>query len=169
MPSSAPVSTSSRGLGDLAGLAVALVVCFAAAGLGSLLTVPQIPGWYASLEKPAWQPPNWLFSPVWTTLFAMMAVAVWLVWRNAPREKLGLPLALFGVQLLLNIAWSALFFALRSPALALLEICLLWLAILATLIAFARVHRGAGLLLVPYLLWVSFAAILNLELWRLNG
>jgi benzodiazapine receptor len=158
--------TEKRTGRNVLALGAFLLICLTTAGLGSLLTLPAIPGWYASLEKPAWTPPNAVFSPVWTTLFVMMAVAAWLVWRaGSPRA---LPLTLFGMQLVLNAGWSGLFFALRSPGLAFAEILLLWAAILATLVAFWRVRPAAGLLLVPYLLWVSYAVALNFAIWRMN-
>jgi translocator protein len=144
-----------------------IAVCLGAAGLGSLLTTPALRPWYAGLSKPRWTPPNWLFGPVWTILFIAMAIAAWLVWW-----KVGLttaPMQLFLLQLLLNVAWSALFFRLRSPGLAFAEIGMLWLAILATSIEFWKVVPAAGWLLFPYLIWVSYAAALNFSIWRLNG
>ena len=151
------------------GLALFVVACFAAAGLGSLVTTPRINGWYAELEKPFFNPPSWLFGPVWTILFLAMAVAGWLVWRRAGFSGASVALTLFGGQLFLNVLWSTLFFGLKSPGAALVEIVILWVAILATLVAFRRVSRAAGLLFVPYLAWVTFATVLNLEIWRLNG
>ena len=148
-------------------LIVSIAVCLGAAGLGSLLTTPALGPWYAGLSKPRWTPPNWLFGPVWTILFIAMAIAAWLVWR-----KVGLtaaPMQLFLVQLLLNVAWSVLFFRLRSPGLAFAEIVMVWLAILATLIEFWKAVPAAGCLLLPYLVWVSYAAALNFSIWRLNA
>lgn len=144
------------------------LICAAVAALGGAVTTPEIRGWYASIEKPTWNPPDWVFGPVWTTLFALMAIAAWLVWRRAGWRAGRLPLTLFGIQLGLNLLWSCLFFGLRSPGAALVDVVLLWVAILATIIAFARWSRLAALLLVPYLLWVGFAAILNFTIWRLN-
>jgi tryptophan-rich sensory protein len=151
------------------GLVVLIAICFAAAGLGSLVTTPRIPDWYAGLAKPTWTPPNWIFGPVWSCLYLMMAVAAWLVWRQAGLTGAKLPLALFAIQLALNSLWSALFFGLQNPGVAALEIVLLWVAILATLIAFWKRSPWAGGLLVPYLGWVSFAAALNVAIWRLNA
>ena len=150
------------------GLVVAILICFAAAGLGSLVTTPQIPNWYADLAKPTWTPPGWIFGPVWTLLYLMMAIAAWLVWRQAGFAGAKLPLALFAIQLALNSVWSLLFFGLQNPGAAAIEIVLLWAAILATLIAFWKRSKWAGGLLVPYLAWVSFAAVLNLVIWRMN-
>jgi tryptophan-rich sensory protein len=149
-------------------LAICLAICFAAAGIGSLLTTPSINGWYAGLAKPRWTPPNWVFGPVWSTLYAMMAVAAWLVWRRGG-DEVRLALILFAVQLALNVAWSGLFFALRLPGAAFAEILLLWVAIGATTLTFGRISTAAALLFVPYFAWVGFAAILNLAIWRLNA
>lgn len=154
---------------DLLALAVSLAACFAAAGLGSLATAPRIPNWYADLDKPAWTPPGWVFGPVWSVLYLMMAVAAWLVWRNSAGRERRLPLGLFAVQLVLNCLWSFLFFGLQNPLAALIEIGLLWAAILATAVAFRPRSRLAAMLLVPYLAWVSFAAVLNFAIWRLNA
>ena len=142
-----------------------LLLCFAASAMGALF----MPGeWYAALNKPAWNPPGWIFGPVWTVLYAMMAVAAWLVWQRGGFAAQRRPLGLFLAQLALNALWTPLFFGLRQPGLAFAEIILLWLAILATLLAFRPVSRAAAWLLVPYLAWVSFAAVLNGTLWRLN-
>lgn len=147
-------------------LAVLIVLCFAIAGIGGLVTAPSIPNWYADLAKPEWTPPGWIFGPVWSALYLSMAVAAWLVWR---RGNAAVPMTLFGVQLALNAAWSWLFFGLHSPGVAFVEVALLWLAIVATTAVFWRRSMLAGLLFVPYLAWVSFAAVLNFAIWRLNG
>jgi len=147
-------------------LIVCIAACLGAGWLGSLLTRPALRPWYAGLNKPSWTPPDWVFGPVWTILFAAMAIAAWLVWR-----KVGLtaaPMQLFLLQLMLNVAWSALFFRLRSPGPAFAEIVLLWLAILATALEFWRAVPAAGWLLLPYLMWVGYAAALNFSIWRLN-
>ena len=151
------------------GLVLSLAICFTAAGLGGLVTTPQIPGWYADLAKPTWNPPSWIFGPVWSLLYLMMAVAAWLVWRQAGVSRAKLPLGLFVVQLTLNSLWSVLFFGLHNPGAAAAEILLLWAAILATLIAFWQRSKLAGCLLVAYLAWVSFATLLNVAIWRMNG
>ncbi|HZH90481.1 MAG TPA: TspO/MBR family protein [Pyrinomonadaceae bacterium] len=157
-----------QGAAQWTGLALAVGVCFAAAAVASSYTAPAIPGWYASLRKPAWNPPNWLFGPVWTLLYLMMAVAAWLVWRERGFAGAGTALALFSLQLILNALWSVIFFGRRNPALALVEIFFLWAAIFATMLAFWRVSHAAGWLMWPYLLWVTFAGFLNLNIWKLN-
>ena len=145
-------------------LACVLLVA-AIASLGALFP----PGdWYAGLAKPSFNPPNWVFGPAWTTLYLMIAVATWLLWRAAPGAPRGRALRLNAVQLLLNAAWSPLFFGLQAPAPALACIVLMWLAILATIIAARPVSRPASWLLVPYLAWVSFATLLNASIWWLN-
>jgi benzodiazapine receptor len=151
---------------------VALVLwvglCLGVAWVGSWVTRPAIPGWYAGLVKPSWTPPSWVFGPVWISLYILMGVAAWLVWRRGGFTAATLPLALFLVQLALNALWSPLFFGLKMPGVALADIVLLWLAILATLVSFWGVSATAGWFLVPYLLWVSYAAALNFAIWRAN-
>lgn len=147
-------------------LAAWLALSFAAAAMGGLF----LPGeWYAGLRKPAWNPPNGIFAPVWTALYTIMAVAAWLVWRRGGFAGQRRALSLFLLQLLFNALWSPLFFGLRNPALGFLDIVLLWLALLATMITFWKARRLAGALLLPYLAWVTFASALNLTLWRLNS
>jgi tryptophan-rich sensory protein len=150
----------------VAGLVGWLILTFAAAGVGSLF----LPGeWYLQLAKPRWTPPNWVFGPVWSILYALMAVAAWLVWKRKGLSGAILPLVFFIVQLVLNAMWSWLFFGLKNPGLAFGEIIVLWLAILLTLIAFCRQTPLAGALLLPYFAWVSFAVILNLSIWQMNA
>jgi translocator protein len=159
---SEPARSSGRQIWALAGW---VLICFAAASLGALFMPGQ---WYVSLKKPSWNPPSWIFAPVWTALYTMMAVAAWLVWRRGGWAAQSRPLLLFLVQLTLNLFWSPLFFGLHWPSLAFAEIVLLWLAIAATVSTFASASRAAAWLLAPYLSWVSFAAALNFTLWRLN-
>lgn len=143
-----------------------LVVSFAAAAIGGFFR----PGaWYAALAKPAWHPPAWVFAPVWTALYASMGVAAWMVWRQGGFAVQRVPLTFFLAQLLLNALWSPLFFGWHKIGLALAEIVLLWCCVLATVTAFWKARRAAGALLLPYLAWVSFAVLLNLAIWRLNG
>lgn len=124
--------------------------------------------WYAALNKPAFNPPNWVFGPVWSVLYLTMAVAAWLVWEKRREAAVGLPLAVYTVHLVSNGLWSFLFFGLHRPGLAFAEIVILDLLILATIFLFWRVRRTAGLILVPYAAWVTFAAVLNFTLWRMN-
>lgn len=150
-------------------LVVSLVICQLAGFVGSIFTTPAIPTWYASLAKPAFTPPNWLFAPAWTTLFVLMGLAAFLVWRKGLAERAArVALAIFALQLALNILWSVAFFGLRSPLGGLIVIALLWFAILLTILSFSRLSRAAGLLLLPYILWVSFAAVLNGAILVLN-
>jgi len=128
-----------------------------------------VPGeWYAALEKPSWNPPSWIFGPVWSLLYTLMAVAAWLVWRKGGWPARRKELSWYGVQLLLNAAWTPLFFGLRQPGLALVEIVLLNLAVALTIAAFFSINRTAGWLMIPYQLWLLFAAILNATLWWMN-
>lgn len=145
-----------------------LGLCVAASGIGALASA-NARTFYAELARPAWAPPGWVFGPVWSVLFLAMAVAAWLVWR-VPHgsETRSIALRLFVFQLVANALWSWLFFAWHLGGIAFAEVLLLWLLVAATLVAFWRVKPAAGLLLVPYLLWVSFASALNLALWQLN-
>lgn len=148
------------------GLMAWIAISLAAGWVGSNF----LPGeWYAALEKPSWNPPNSVFAPVWTTLYVLMGVAAWLVWRQVGLSRGRVALGMFLFQLVLNALWSYLFFGLQRPGFALVEIVFLWVAILTTTMAFWRVSRPAGALLLPYLAWVSFASVLNLQLWRLNA
>ncbi|MBS0364059.1 MAG: tryptophan-rich sensory protein [Proteobacteria bacterium] len=147
---------------------VSLAAALAVAGLGGWATASSVSTWYVGLHKPAFTPPNWLFGPVWTALYLLMALAAWRVWRAAGPVERRAPLGLYAAQLALNLAWSVLFFGLRRPDLALGEIALLLAAILATIYAFARIDRWAAGLMVPYAAWVAFASALNFEVWRLN-
>ncbi|MFH1078205.1 MAG: TspO/MBR family protein [Patescibacteria group bacterium] len=154
---------------DIIKLLVAIIVSEGAGIIGSIFTTPSIPTWYASLMKPALNPPSWVFAPVWTTLFALMGIAAFLVWRKGTERKdVRAALSVFGIQLCLNTLWSILFFGLHDPFASLIEIAALWLAIISTIFVFHRISRTAAYLLVPYLLWVSFASYLNYALWALN-
>ncbi len=150
------------------GLVLFIALCLGVAGLGALATTPEIEDWYQTLVKPSWNPPAWVFGPVWTTLYLLMAIAGWLVWKQAGFGAAALPMTLFGVQLMLNLGWSWIFFRFHQPGWAFIEIVLLWLAIAATTIAFFRRERIAGWLMTPYLVWVSFAAVLNFTIWQMN-
>jgi|APCry1669188910_1035180.scaffolds.fasta_scaffold99750_2 tryptophan-rich sensory protein len=142
---------------------VALTFCAAATGV-----FVSTGSWYAGLAKPSWNPPGWLFGPVWTLLYTMMSVAAWLVWREGGWKAQKRALGLYLAQWALNALWTPLFFGLHRPGLAFAEIIALDVAVLGTLIAFWRVRRAAGLLLIPYALWVAFATVLNFTIWRLN-
>ena len=159
----------SSKLREIVRLVVSIIVCQLAGGIGAIFTTPAIPTWYASLEKPAFQPPNWLFFPVWTTLYTLMGIAAWLVWRKGlEQRRVRVALGLFGIQLILNMAWTIIFFGLFSLFGALVAIVFLWIAILINIVTFWRLSKAAGALLVPYILWVSFASILNFSVWMLN-
>jgi tryptophan-rich sensory protein len=148
---------------------VGILVCLLAGFLGSFATMPSIPTWYASLSKPSFNPPNWIFGPVWTTLYILMGIAAGIIWNKIKQEKTAShALIIFGLQLALNILWSFLFFGLHSPFYALVEIVFLWLSILATILAFWRISKPAAALLLPYICWVSFALFLNFTLYRMN-
>ncbi len=151
-------------------LVVSIVICQLAGLIGSLFTTPSIPTWYATLQKPSFTPPNWLFAPVWTTLFVLMGISAFLVWRKGLNDKqVRISLSIFGAQLILNILWSIMFFGLKSPLVGFIEISILWLAILFTILKFFKISKTAGILLIPYILWVSFAAILNISIMILNS
>jgi translocator protein len=152
---------------QLLGLIGWLLVCFAVSALGAIASI-EAREFYAKLVQPSWAPPGWLFGPVWTLLFALMAIAAWLVWRSGGFRVNRIALSLFLLQLAFNVLWSWLFFAWHQGGLAFVDILLLWALILATLVAFWRVRPLAGALLLPYLLWVSFAAVLNYSIWQLN-
>ena len=153
---------------DILKLLVCLILCQLAGFIGALFTTPAIPTWYATLRKPFFTPPNWIFSPVWISLFILMGISLFFVWRRPEHPKFKIALIFFFVQLILNTLWSVAFFGLKSPLLGLVDIVLLWIAILLTIQNFLKVSKMAGLLLLPYLLWVSFAALLNFSLWFLN-
>jgi benzodiazapine receptor len=150
-------------------LIICLALTFSAALVGSLFTRGAVTDWYATLNRPYFTPPNWLFGPVWTILYLLMAISAFIVWQKSlvnPAVKIALILYL--VQLILNALWSVIFFGLKLPMLAFIEIIMLWTAIVFTILAFARVSITAALILVPYILWVSFAAVLNFSIWFLN-
>lgn len=155
---------------NLLKLFIAIGVSELAGVIGGLFTASSIPTWYASLVRPEIAPPNWVFGPVWTTLYALMGVALFLVWQKGwERRDVKNASLIFMGQLILNTLWSIIFFGLRLPGVAFIEIIFLWLTILATIFAFAKISRPAAWLLAPYILWVSFAAYLNFALWILNA
>jgi len=148
-------------------LIVSIVICEFAGIIGSIFTTPAIGTWYAGLTKPSFNPPNWLFAPVWTLLFLLMGISLFLVWNSKSKSK-KIAIYIFFGQLVLNILWSILFFGMKSPILGVFEIILLWIAILLTIISFVKISKPAGYLLIPYIIWVSFAAALNFALMVLN-
>lgn len=152
---------------QILGLIGWLVVSFAASAVGAVASI-QARSFYSQLSQPAWAPPPSVFGPVWTVLYALMAIAAWLVWRRGGFRINRIALSFFLGQLILNALWSWLFFAWQLGALAFVDIVLLWILIVATLVSFWRVQLLAGALLIPYLLWVSFAAVLNYSVWQLN-
>lgn len=146
-------------------LAGFIVVCF----LSTFATVRfRRDEWYERIAKPSWRPPNWLFAPVWTVLYLTIAVSGWLVWRERGFDGAAWPFVIYAVQLALNAVWTPIFFGLKRPDLAFLDIVLVWLSIVGTIVAFYPIHRTAALLLLPYLAWVTFASGLNFAIWRLN-
>lgn len=148
---------------------ISLAVTFSAPLIASLVTDPAASNWYANLNKPFFNPPGWVFGPVWTVLYILMAVAAALVWHNGlSRPKVKMALALYIVQLVLNALWTPFFFGLQMPLLAFIDILLLWAAIILTILAFSKVSGYPALLMAPYLIWTTFAAVLNFTLWYLN-
>jgi len=154
---------------DLIKLVASLGACYLAAFLGSIFTTPNVPTWYASLARPFFAPPDWVFAPVWTALYTLMGLSAYLIWRGGMSDtRVKAALAVFVLQLAVNVSWSAAFFGLRSPLAGLAVIALLWALIALTIQKFRALSRTAGALLLPYLIWVSFAAVLNFAIWRLN-
>lgn len=156
-------------MNDTIKLVIAIVVSQLAGIIGSLFTTPAINGWYVTLVKPDINPPAWIFGPVWTTLFILMGISAFLIWRKGlDRRDVKIALGIFIVQLVLNTLWSILFFGFHSPGLALIEIAVLWVVILITIVMFSKISKPAAWLLLPYILWVSFASYLNYLIYTLN-
>jgi benzodiazapine receptor len=150
-------------------LLASIIICQAAGVIGSIFTASSIPTWYAQLRKPTFNPPNWIFGPVWILLFLLMGISLYLLWSEGLQaDGVKEALIVFSVQLILNIIWSILFFGLKNPFLAFIEIIALWLTILLTMLLSYKVSPAASYLFIPYMLWVSFAAVLNLYIFRLN-
>ena len=151
------------------GLVISIAVCFIAGGIGGAATAGSVDSdWFVELQKPSWNPPNWLFGPVWSVLYLMMAVAAWMVWKRSGFVEAKLALSWFGFHLLLNIFWSVLFFGMQQVGWAAVEIVVLWLSIAVTIALFRRHSVVAAAMLIPYILWVSFATVLNMTIWSLN-
>ncbi len=154
---------------NLLKLLFSIIICEAVGIFGAIFTTPAIPTWYAKLNKPSFSPPNWVFGPVWTLLYGLMGASAYLIWQQGiEKPAVKSALFIFTLQLILNFLWSFFFFKLQSPLYALIEILLLWILILATIISFYQINKLAGLILVPYLLWVSFATLLNYYIFKLN-
>ena len=149
-------------------LILAIIICQLAGIVGSIFTSPNITTWYASIVKPAFNPPNWIFAPVWTTLFLLMGISLYLIIKEKQTPKIRLAEGIFAIQLILNIIWSVLFFGLNNIGAAFAEIIILWIAIAATIYYFYKISKPAAYLLVPYIAWVSFATILNYSIFMLN-
>ena len=154
---------------DIFKLIISIVACQCAGLVGSMFTMSAIPTWYATLEKPPFTPPNWLFAPAWGTLYLLMGISAFIVWRKGLENRwVRGALIVFLIQLILNALWSVVFFGLESPLYGIIVIVALWIAILFTILKFLKISRAAGGLLLPYILWVSFAAVLNISIWVLN-
>lgn len=146
-----------------------ILICEIAGAIGSIFTIPAISSWYNIIHKPSFTPPSWLFGPVWLILYALIGIAAGLVWyAGLKKEGIKSALIIFDIQLVLNVLWSFFFFGLRNTFYGLLDIISLWVVILATIIKFYKISKSAALLMIPYLLWTSFALLLNLYIWKLN-
>ena len=155
---------------DIVKLLGAVILCEACGVIGSVFTAPSVPTWYATLVKPSFNPPDWIFAPVWIVLFFLMGVSLFLVIRGGIKGRdVKAAVWFFAVQLVLNVLWTAIFFGLKMPLFAFIEIILLWIAILFTIVRFFPISKLAGYLLIPYIAWVSFAAVLNLSIFILNS
>jgi len=151
-------------------LVIGIAIPVAVGAVAGLFTRPEIDGWYQTINKPSWQPPNWVFGPVWTALYIMMGVALYLVWRSdAPAKIKRAAIVLWAVQLVFNFFWSYIFFRQHQIDWALGEIIVLWFFILLTILAFAKINKTAAWLLVPYISWVTFASILTYTIYQLNS
>jgi len=158
----------SKNISFVAGLIFSIVIAQLAGLLGSIFTVSSIKTWYVLLEKPFFSPPGWLFGPVWVLLYTLMGIAAYLVWQKRQTKGAKSALWLYVIHLIFNALWSIIFFGMKNPGLAFFEILILWGLILAVALKFSKIDKSAGLLFIPYILWVSFAAILNFSVWMLN-
>ena len=150
-------------------LLISIVVCLAIGGVSGYFTANEIPTWYATLNKPSFNPPNGIFAPVWSTLYILMAISFWLIWKsNTESSTKNRAMTFFVIQLILNFFWSIIFFSLHQLGFALVEIILMWMFILFSIVSFYPISKIASYLLIPYLLWVSFASVLNFAIWKLN-
>lgn len=159
----------NRKLKDIFKLLISIIACQCAGLIGSLATVTAIPTWYATLDKPSFTPPNWLFAPAWITLYLLMGISAFIVWRKGLDSRpIQVALMVFLAQLILNALWSVVFFGLQSPLYGVVVIIALWIAILFTILNFYKISTAAAIILLPYILWVSFATVLNISIWILN-
>jgi benzodiazapine receptor len=165
---SEPTRTHPKASRDVLGLFAFIILCVAVSAVGGAITATSVDTWYQALEKPSFNPPDWVFAPVWTALYIVMGIAAWRVWRIRSFDAPGKALVVFAVQLGLNLAWSFLFFGIQRIDLALVTIVILLVSIIVNTIIFWRVDRLAGILFVPYTAWVTYATILNTSLWLLN-
>lgn len=155
---------------NLPKLIASLIICQLAGIVGSVFTIPAVTSWYPTLNKPSFSPPNYIFGPFWLMLYFLMGISLYLVWqKKAKKKKVRQALILFGVHLFLNVLWSIVFFGLKNTGLAFIEIVILWFFILIVIYKFWKIEPKAGILLIPYLLWVSFASILSYSIWFLNS
>ena len=156
-------------MNNLTKLVIAIAIPLAIGGTAGFFTATGVDSWYQTINKPSWNPPGWIFGPVWTTLYIMMGVALFFVWKSDANEQLKrTAITLFAIQLVLNFFWSFIFFKQHQPGWALVEIIVMWVFILLTIFSFAPISKTAAWLLVPYISWVSFASILNYTIWKLN-
>ena len=149
-------------------LGLFMLVCFSAEFIGGLFTQQSVHSWYLQLIKPTWTPPAFVFAPVWTLLYFLMAISIWLIWDTISQRSKNAAYVLFSTQLILNMLWSALFFSMRSPSLALIDISFLWLLIVWMIVSFHAIRPSAAYFQIPYLLWTSYAWALNFSIWQLN-
>ncbi len=149
-------------------LIISLLATIGIGSLGGIFTIAEIPNWYAGLNKPSFNPPNWLFGPVWTSLYTMMGIAFYIIWKQPATDTRKKAFQLFIIQFVLNFFWSIIFFSLHSIGAALIEIIVMWIFILLTIIQFSKLSKPAAWLLVPYIAWVSFATLLTASIWKLN-
>lgn len=162
------ITNFSSALSSVAVLVISILIAQTAGAIGSIFTAKSIPTWYAGIEKPFFSPPNWLFGPVWVALYALMGIAAYLVWQKRQTAGAKQGLWLYLVHLAANALWSVIFFGLQNPGLAFVEILILWALILAVIWRFYKIRKTAGLILIPYIAWVTFAAFLNFAIWQLN-
>ncbi len=148
---------------------ISVLTCLSIGGVSGFITSTEIPTWYVAVIKPSFNPPNWIFGPVWTTLYILMAISFWLIWKSDTESSIkNRAMTFFVIQLILNFFWSIIFFSLHQLGFALIEISLMWIFILFSIISFYPISKTASFLLIPYLLWVSFASVLNFAIWKLN-